>query len=301
MNDETTGTGTVAVLGTGTMGAPMARNLLRAGHEVRVWNRTIEKAEPLARDGATVAEDPADAVRGADVVVTMLSDADAVLDVAGGAADAFGDAVWAQMSTIGLEGTERCALLAEAHGISLVDAPVLGTRGPAEQGNLIVLASGPDAARERVTGVFDAVGSRTVWLGQAGAATRLKLVINAWIVTVTEGAAEVIALAEGLGVDPRAFLGAVEGGPLDNGYLRMKATMMLERDFPPSFSLRNAAKDADLVVAAGERHALDLPLPRAIAERLREGVETGHGEEDVAATYLTSALTISTGGSDGTR
>src|SRR5919201_225286 len=150
----------IAVLGTGMMGAPMARNLARAGHEVRAWNRSPEKAAPLRDDGVDVRDDPAIAA-GADVVLTMLSDADAVLAVAQ-QADLGEGQVWWQASTIGLAGTERCPELARKTGAVLVDTPVLGTRQPAEDGKLVVLASGPDDALETCAPLFDAVGARTL-------------------------------------------------------------------------------------------------------------------------------------------
>jgi 3-hydroxyisobutyrate dehydrogenase len=161
---------TVAVLGTGIMGAAMVRNLLSAGIEVRAWNRSREKAEPLAQSGAQVVADPADAARGADFILTMLADADAVEEVLGGdvLSALAGDGVWLQMSTVGEGGNERLAGLAADLGVAYVDAPVLGTKQPAEQGQLVVLASGPEEVRERSEQVFSAVGSKTVWLGEAG-------------------------------------------------------------------------------------------------------------------------------------
>src|SRR5919204_1406179 len=135
----------IAVLGTGMMGAPMARNLARAGHEVRAWNRSPEKAAPLRDDGVEVGDDPVSAAAGADVAMTMLADAHAVLDVVRQASLGTGQ-VWWQCSTIGLEGTERAEQHAAQTGAILVDAPVLGTRVPAEEGQLVILASGPDAA-----------------------------------------------------------------------------------------------------------------------------------------------------------
>ncbi|HET7271688.1 MAG TPA: NAD(P)-dependent oxidoreductase, partial [Rubrobacter sp.] len=174
----------VAVLGAGIMGSAMARNLLSSGMEVRAWNRSREKAEPLARDGAQIADTPADAARGADFLLTMLSDADAIEQaVEDGVLDALAeDGVWLQMSTVGESGNERLEKLAADHGVTYVDAPVLGTRQPAEQGQLVVLASGPEVVRERSEQVFDAVGSKIVWLGEAGGGSRLKLVVNNWIV-----------------------------------------------------------------------------------------------------------------------
>jgi 3-hydroxyisobutyrate dehydrogenase len=163
----------VAFLGTGIMGAPMARNVRAAGHEVSAWNRSREKAEPLAQDGVTVAGSVAEAVAGADVVVTMLADAQAVEAVAEEALGAMDGAVLVQMSTIGLDATDRLAQRAEAAGVAFVDAPVSGTKQPAEQGKLVVLASGPEAVRERVDPVFDAVAAKTVWLGEAGSGQRL--------------------------------------------------------------------------------------------------------------------------------
>jgi 3-hydroxyisobutyrate dehydrogenase len=281
---------TVAVLGAGgTMGLPMARNIARAGLRVRAWNRSPEKMRPLADDGAHLADDARAAVEGADVVITMLADADAVLAVMGAAIDAMREGVaWLQTSTIGEAGIEACAELAEGHGIRLVDAPVLGTKAPAEQGELIVLGSGPEGLRDGLAPIFDAIAQRTMWVGETGAGTRLKVVVNSWIVTVVEGGAETIALAEGMGVDPMLLFEALEGGALDLPYLRMKGEAIAARDFDPSFSLRLAAKDAALVQESAGRRDLGLPALAAIRRRLEEGVPE-HGDQDMSATFLTSA------------
>ena len=269
----------VAVLGTGIMGAPMARNIAAAGHDVRAWNRSRERAEPLAADGVAVCDTPAEAVADAGIVVTMLSDGAAVEAVVDGLTFPQG-AVWAQMSTIGIEATERLRAAAQ---VPFVDAPVLGTRAPAEQGQLTVIASGE--GRDRCSPVFDAVGARTVDLGdEAGASTRMKLVLNAWLLALIEGLGESVALAEGLGVDPAAFLDIIDGGPLGPPYAKMKGTMMIEREYPTSFALALARKDAALVSAAAEAKGLDLPLPAAIGERMQAAMDAGHGDADMAAT-----------------
>jgi 3-hydroxyisobutyrate dehydrogenase len=282
---------TVAFLGTGTMGFPMARNLLAAGFQIRAWNRTRERAEPLRDAGAEVFEEPGDAARGAELIVTMLSDAVAVIDTAAAALDAADEGLsWLQMSTIGLEGTDRCAELAEHAGVALVDSPVLGTREPAQKGELIVLASGPESQHERCQPVFDAVGKRTVWLGEAGSGTRLKVAVNSWIVGVVGVLAETIALSQTLGVDPERFFEAVEGGPLDLPYARLKGKAMIERTFDdPAFRLALARKDADLVLAAASAHGLDLRIMEAVAQRMRAAERDGHGDEDMAATYWAGA------------
>jgi 3-hydroxyisobutyrate dehydrogenase len=282
----------VAVLGAGgTMGFAMARNLLARGFRVQAWNRTFEKAEPLAAAGAELAESPAAAVDGADTILTMLSDANAVITSmdGGGALFVAGDAaLWLQMSTIGEDGTARCAELAQEHGLGFVDAPALGTKQPAEQGELVVLASGADGLRESAQPIFDAVGRKTLWVGEPGAGTRLKLVANTWILAVLEGGAETIALAEGLGINPGLLFEAIEGGPLDMGYLRTKGKAMMERDFAPAFSLRLAAKDAGLVEESAGRRRMELPLVAAVRRQLDRGVEE-HGDEDMSATFLLSA------------
>ena len=278
---------TIAALGTGVMGAPMARNLARAGHEVRAWNRSLDKAQALSDVGVDVRDDPASAADSADVVMTMLSDADAVLDVARRVELADGQ-IWWQASTIGIEGIEQCAVLAQETGAALVDAPVLGTRLPAEEGKLVVLASGPDPALDACAPLFDAVGQRTMRIGPAGTATRLKLAVNLWVLVVTQGTAETIAFAQSLGVEPGWVLEALEGGALDLPYFRMKSKLMLDEDFPASFALALAAKDARLVAAAAERHGADLPIARAVAERLTQATDAGHGDEDMAATYRLS-------------
>jgi 3-hydroxyisobutyrate dehydrogenase len=283
---------TIAVLGAGgTMGRPMARNLARSGVAVRAWNRSAEKARELAGAGIELCRSPAEAAAGASVVLTMLSDAAAVLEVMDGQDGALAGscegAVWLQMSTIGIEATDRCAQLAERHGLRFVDAPVLGTKQPAEQGELVVLASGPDKLREQLAALFDAVGQRTMWIGEAGAGTRLKLAVNLWILTIVEGAAETLALAEGLGLDPSLVLDAVSGGPLDLPYLQMKGKAMIARSFEPSFRLALAAKDAALVEDAAVHHDLDLPLIATIRRRLQAGARE-HGDDDMSATFLTA-------------
>jgi 3-hydroxyisobutyrate dehydrogenase len=277
----------VAVLGTGIMGAPMARNLARSGLAVRAWNRTREKAQPLAAEGVEIADTPAGAAGGADAALTMVADVDAVRDVMTGRDGALAamaaDSAWLQMSTIGLAGTEEMQGLATDAGLAFVDAPVTGTKEPAERGALLVLASGPPAQLARARPVFDAVGSRTIELGEAGRGSRMKLVMNSWILALTTGLAETIALAEELSLDPAKFLDAIDGTPMGPGYAQLKGRAMLDRSFEPSFPLGHAAKDTRLILEAVEREALDLPLARAAARRFGQATELGHGDKDMAA------------------
>jgi 3-hydroxyisobutyrate dehydrogenase len=281
---------TVAVLGAGgTMGFGMARNISRAGIPVRAWNRSTEKTEPLGEDGATVCETIAEAVDDATLILTMLSDADAVLATAEEALGHAGpDTAWLQMSTIGEGGSDRCVELASERGVDFFDSPVLGTKQPAQEGKLVVLASGPESRRQRVQPIFDAVGQKTIWVGEAGAGTRLKVVANSWVLTVTEAAAEMIALAQALGVDPALILDAIEGGTLDLPYLRMKSKAILEGNFEPMFRLKLAAKDAGLIEESAQRHGVDVPLYSVIRRQMERAAEE-HGDEDMSATYFASA------------
>jgi 3-hydroxyisobutyrate dehydrogenase len=273
----------VAFLGTGIMGAPMARNLVAADHEVRVWNRSREKAEGL---GAGVADSPAEAAEGAEVVVTMLADGPVVESVMEDVSLG-GDQVWWQASTVGIEPTER--LQGMAGEAAFVDGPVLGTKQPAEKGELTVLACGP--GRDRLGPVFDAVAARVVDLGdEVGAGSRLKLVLNAWIVALVEGLAETVAFAEGIGVDPRKFLEVIDGGPLGPAYAQLKGKAMIERSFDPSFTLSLAAKDAGLVAEAAAAAGMELPLPGLVRDQMRKAIDSGHGDKDMAATFLAACL-----------
>ncbi|MGW7252607.1 NAD(P)-dependent oxidoreductase [Streptomyces sp. NPDC054834] len=284
---------TVSVLGTGIMGAAMARCIARAGHAVRAWNRTRAKAEPLAADGAYIAGTPDEAVEGADVVLTMLYDGDAVREVMREALPGLrSGAVWVQSTTAGLEAVADLAGFAREHGLVFYDAPVLGTRQPAEAGQLTVLAAGPEEGRKTVTPVFDAVGARTVWAGEdaaAAGATRLKLVANSWVLAATAAAGEVLALSKALGVDPQSFFDLIEGGPLDMGYLRAKSQLVLEgRLTPAQFAVATAEKDARLIVRAGERGGARLDVAEAAAERFARAAAQGHADEDMAAAYFAS-------------
>jgi 3-hydroxyisobutyrate dehydrogenase len=275
----------VAVLGTGIMGAGMTRSLLREGLDVTVWNRSTDKAKPLADDGATVAETAAEAVAGADVVVTMLFDTDAVERTMADALDHVPDgAVWVQTSTVGVDGTARLAELARSKGVDFLDAPVLGTKAPAENGKLVVLASGPSSLQDKVRPVLDAIGAKTQWIGEEpGDSSKLKLAVNAWIATVVNGTAQSIALTRALGLDPQQFLDAVSGQAVDAPYVQLKGKAMIDGDYAPSFELDGVIKDVDLVLAAARDAGVDTTLTTALRDRLQAASGDGHGSEDMAA------------------
>jgi 3-hydroxyisobutyrate dehydrogenase len=280
---------TVAVLGAGIMGSAMTRNLVAAGLNTRVWDRSAAATAPLAAAGAVVAPTAPEAVRDAEVVITMLPTDDAVESVIfdGGVADAFADGcVWAQMGTIGIESTLRIRdrLAAQRPSVIFVDAPVSGSKGPAEQGQLLILASGPAAAADRVDPVFDILGRKTVWLGQVGQGSMVKLVVNTYMSILIEGVAETMELADRLGISHEQLAEAIEGGPLDAPIADAKLHKIDRGDYAPEFPLEWALKDVDLAIsAAGDQTP---PLLAALSRQWHAAVAAGHGRQDVSAARL---------------
>jgi len=279
----------VALLGSGIMGNGMGMNLLAAGHELQVWNRTAERTRNLTDKGAILAPSPTAAVEGVEFVITMLANGDAVRAVLSGeqgALNAMGrDHVWIEMSTVGLEDIEEFAAMAADRGVAFMDAPVLGTKAPAENGELVLLAGGDPEVVERCQPIFDAVGRLTIPLGPGDLATRLKLVLNNWILSLVSILAETVSLSQALDVDPQLFLDCIAGGPLDVPYAHMKSESMIKRDFPASFPLEHALKDLRLILSAAQKNGLDPKILQAVSNRFAEAEQKGHGREDTAAIF----------------
>lgn len=279
-------TAPVAVLGAGTMGAAMAHRLLECGRRVQVWNRSPGPLAGLASEGAETFLDAAAAVDGVPVVLTLLPTVDVVAAVMleAGLLEALApNAVWAQMGTIGVAGTDRldAEVRARRPDVLFVDAPVSGSRAPGASGALEILASGPEAARPTVDPVFAQLGRRTVWLGAAGAGSRMKLVLNTWLAFEVEAAAEAAALAAGLGISDDALTDTITGSPLVSAFAGRKLAKMQSGDDEADFALELALKDLDLAAqAAGTGRA---PVGAAIAERWRRLVAHGFGHLDVSA------------------
>ena len=275
------------------MGAPMALNLVRAGHRTRVWNRSGARSAALGEQGAVVAGSVAEAVAGAAVVLTMLFDLEATRTVADQAlAQLDAGAVWVQSGTVGPEGTAELAALAASRGVAYLDAPVLGTRKPAEDGTLVVLASGDPALRERVQPVLDAVAARVVWAGDfPGAASALKLACNAWVLTITAATAQSLALAGAQGLDHALFLDAIRGGGTDSAYAQTKGPATLAGRFTPAFGLDGGLKDLDLILGAARSADLPDALLAAVRDAYATAAAAGHGSQDIAAVYTALSRT----------
>jgi 3-hydroxyisobutyrate dehydrogenase len=281
----------VAFLGIGTMGRAMATSALRAGIPTIVWNRNPEATRDLAHLGAEVADTPGDAASQADVVVTMVTDADVAVSIArdlGMLAAMAPGAIWVQMSTIGIAGIERIAALvsAERADVTLIDAPVSGSKDPAEQGKLTIFASGPEDVRPRLDPLFDALGQRTIWVGPVGAGSRLKLVANAWLALAAEAVNTSVALGDHLGLKTETVVNALLGGPLVSPWQAAKLERIVQDDFSVQFALSLALKDIRLALqAAGDDRFRALA---SLAHEWEQVVDDGLGDRDL--TVVTWAL-----------
>jgi 3-hydroxyisobutyrate dehydrogenase len=280
------------------MGAPIAANLLAAGFEVVVWNRTAARAAPLVEQGARSARSAANAAAASEALITMLADGEVTERATSGPDGALSalapGSVWIQMATVGLDWTEHLVRRAAQHGIEFVDAPVSGSEGPARDGQLVVLASGPDSSRAQIAPIFEAIGRQTIWLGRAGNGTRLKLALNSWLAAQVEAAAEIIGLTEALGVNPRMFVDVLADGPLGSPYAVAKANAMLAGEFQPGFSLGNAFKDVQLALGAAGHAGIGLPLIDTIAQRWETAIAAGLAQEDVVAVIKTPLSVLKT-------
>lgn len=279
----------VAFLGTGLMGAPMARCILKAGFAVSAWNRSRDKAAALEADGASVAETPAEAVRGADVVISMVSDGAAVTDLyfAQGAVDAAAPGtVFIDMSSIQPSVARDLAARLGERGLRHLDAPVSGGTGGAAAGTLAIMIGGEAADIEKARGVLEAMG-RVTHVGPHGTGQLAKL-CNQAIVGITIGAvAEALYLAEKGGADPAAVRDAIRGGFAESKILEVHGQRMVERNFEPGGPSRLQLKDLNNVLAAAGDAGIDLPLSRQVRDRYQRLVnELGGSELDHAALYL---------------
>lgn len=275
----------VGLLGVGLMGTAMAHRLLDQGIEVVAWNRSPERVIALEERGAKRADEPAEVALGTDVVITMLPTAPIVLDVVEPLlADWPEETIWLQMSSVGAAEADQLAEVARTHDVTLVDAPVSGSTHPAEEGELTILSSGPDSARAQVEPVFEALGSRVLWVGEAGMGSRLKMAANHWMIAMTAALAESMHLCEAMGLDQQRFIELLDGGPLGTAYGLMKLEEMRAHDYPVGFPVRLALKDLELVREVEQSSKAPMPLLDATHERFLAADED-HADEDLAAVY----------------
>ena len=271
-----------AVLGAGALGAAMAARLGEVGHEVRLWNRTQERARDAAADarGVTAIGAVREAVAGAGAVLTVLRDGDAVGQVMDEAiAGLDPGCVWIQASTVGPRSARALADLARDHGVAYLDAPVSGSTTPAREGKLVWLVAGDDAALTRARPVLDALGSSVLHVGTGVEGSSLKLAVNAWMTAATVAMSDVLALCDALGIEHATFVAALEAGPLSMPYELQKVRLMDTETYAAGFAVQLALKDIDLAAGLAEPS----PLLRIVRDRLERAVAAGHGTDDLAA------------------
>lgn len=225
----------------------------------------------------------------------MLTDGAAVEQVTAGPTGALSmlspGTIWIQMSTVGVESCDRLADLAARHGVVFVDAPVSGSSRAAEEGGLVILASGERSLRPLVQPIFNVLGRQTLWLRRVDDGSRLKLALNNWLAVFVEGMVETLTLSEALGLDSHLLLNTIAGGPLNSDYAITKGAAMLNAEFVPGFPLRHAAKDAELALSAAHQHGVELPLTSALLPRWHEAIAGDHGDDDIASAVTAAAPT----------
>ena len=275
----------VGLLGAGLMGSAMAHRLLDQGIPVIAWDINSEQVHALGARGAAQASEPAEVVSGADVVITMLPTAEIVLDVVEPLLEDWPkDTIWLQMSSVGAGEADQLSQVADARGVTLVDAPVSGSTHPAEEGQLTILASGPDSARTVLDPVFAALASRVLWVGRAGMGSRLKLATNHWMISSVTALAESMHLCRAMGLDQKHFIELLDGGPLGSAYVTQKLEEMRRHDYPAGFPVRLALKDLELVREVEQASRSRMPLLDVVLERYRSASED-LADQDLAAIY----------------
>jgi 3-hydroxyisobutyrate dehydrogenase len=275
----------VGLLGVGLMGTAMAHRLLDQGIAVIAWDVDSEHVRALEARGGEPAQQPSEVVSGAGIVITMLPTADIILDVVRPLLDDWPEGtIWLQMSSVGAAEADQLTEAAEAHGIRLVDAPVSGSTHPAEEGQLTILASGPDSARPAVDPIFAALATRVLWVGEAGMGSRLKLAANHWMITMVASLAESMHLCEAMGLDQQQFIALLDGGPLGSLYAVQKLDEMQRHEYPAGFPVRLALKDLELVREVEQTSGATMPVLDVAVKRFRSAIED-LADQDLAAIY----------------
>ena len=275
----------VGLLGVGLMGSAMGHRLLDQGIEGIVWDRNPEQVRALEERGAKRADGPTEVVLGADAVITMLPTAPIILDVVEPLLEDWPEAtIWLQMSSVGAAEADQLVEVARSHAVTLVDAPVSGSTHPAEEGELTILASGPDSARSSVEPVLEALGSRVLWVGEAGMGSRLKMAANHWMIAMTAALAESMHLCQAMGLDQRQFIELLDGGPLGSAYGLQKLDEMRRHEYPAGFPVRLALKDLELVREVEQSSQAAMPVLDVVLERFSSASED-HADQDLASVY----------------
>lgn len=278
-------------LGLGLMGQPMALNLRRGGHELAVWNRTRAACEPLRETGATVADSPAAVAAASDITFAMLADPAAALAVAAGPRGACAGlrpgAGYVDMSTVDAATSTSVAQLVAARGARFLEAPVSGSRQPAAQGALVIMAAGDRSLYDEAAPALDLLGKKRLFLGEVGNGARLKLVVNQVMGGMMASFCEGLTMARASGLQADDLLAVLDAGALANPMFRGKGPLLLSGDFAPAFPLKHMAKDLRLAHALSRETGLDLPVAAVVAEAFARALAAGDGDLDFGALLRT--------------
>ncbi len=279
----------VGFIGLGIMGSRMAANLLRRGYELTVWNRSRPKVDELARVGAHPAGSPAEAAGGAGILFTMLADPEAVQQTAlgeGGFLPALKPgSLWTDCSTVDPDFSRTMAREARERGVRFLDAPVAGTRGPAERGELSFMVGGDGLAFEECRPLLEAMGRSVVHLGETGAGTSMKMVVNVVLAHQMAALAEALRLGESMGIPAHTLFDVLLGSPAASPFMSYKREKLERREYEPDFPLRLMHKDMHLAALTAYRNRVPIPCTNAVKELFAMAERQGLGDQDLAALY----------------
>jgi 3-hydroxyisobutyrate dehydrogenase/glyoxylate/succinic semialdehyde reductase len=279
----------VAFIGTGIMGSCMAHNLLKNGYNLIVHNRTKEKAEGLIEEGAEWADSPAEAGKKADILFTMLSNPEAVKEVALGKNGFFPEmnkgSLWIDCSTINPDLSQEMSIKASEKGIRFMDAPVSGTRQPAEKGELIFFVGGDKKDFEEVQPLLQKMGKKIIHLGKAGMGTSMKMVVNLLLGESMASFSEAMVLGKALGFNKDTLFEVILGGPVAAPYLSAKKEKFANDKYDPDFPLQWMVKDLKLISETAVKKNLSLPAINAVMEEFAKANQKGFGEQDFSVLY----------------
>jgi 3-hydroxyisobutyrate dehydrogenase-like beta-hydroxyacid dehydrogenase len=277
----------IGFMGLGIMGTPMAANLLKAGFPVMVYNRSPEKADRLVKQGAGLASTPKALAKGTDVVIAMVTGPEALSDLLwgpDGAGGAFNHSkVFINMSSVSPQYTRQLAQELEPSGVTFIDAPVSGTKKPAEDGALVILAGGLEDKVKELEPLLLAMGKKVVYCGPVGQGSMMKMFINLLLGVMMEGFAEALNFGRLGGLELDAMLDTVYSGAMNSPMFQVKAANLREKNYPPAFPLKHLAKDAKFVVDTAFELRAPVPVGQVLLHLYATGVAQGWGDEDISA------------------
>ncbi|GER54996.1 glyoxylate reductase 1 [Striga asiatica] len=283
----------IGFLGLGIMGKAMSMNLLRHGFKVTVWNRTLSRCDELVEHGATVGKSPASVIKKCKYTIAMLSDPAAALSVVfgeDGVLEQIGSGkCYIDMSTVDAETSCKISEAITSKGGSFLEAPVSGSKKPAEDGQLVILAAGEKTLYDAVLPAFDVLGKKSFFLGQVGNGAKMKLVVNMIMGSMMNAFSEGLVLADKSGLDPLALLDVLDLGAIANPMFKMKGPSMIKSTYSPAFPLKHQQKDMRLAIALGDENAVPMPLAAAANEAFKKARSMGFGDLDFSAVHETVA------------